>query len=35
VAISRALNLNSRLVIMDEPTAALAVAETRKGVDFH
>ena len=30
VAISRALNLNARLVIMDEPTAALAVAETRK-----
>jgi ABC-type sugar transport system ATPase subunit len=29
VAISRALNLNARLVIMDEPTAALAVAETR------
>ena len=30
VAISRALNLNARLVIMDEPTAALAVTETRK-----
>ena len=30
VAISRALNLNALLVIMDEPTAALAVAETRK-----
>jgi ABC-type sugar transport system ATPase subunit len=30
VAISRALNLNARLVIMDEPTAALAVAETHK-----
>ena len=30
VAISRALNLNAHLVIMDEPTAALAVAETRK-----
>ena len=30
VAISRALNLNARLVIMDEPTAALAVAEARK-----
>ena len=30
VAISRALSLNARLVIMDEPTAALAVAETRK-----
>jgi len=30
VAICRALNINARLVIMDEPTAALAVAETRK-----
>lgn len=30
VAICRALNMNARLVIMDEPTAALAVAETRK-----
>jgi ABC-type sugar transport system ATPase subunit len=30
VAICRALNLNAKLVIMDEPTAALAVAETRK-----
>jgi ABC-type sugar transport system ATPase subunit len=30
VAICRALNLMARLVIMDEPTAALAVAETRK-----
>ena len=30
VAICRALNLEARLVIMDEPTAALAVAETRK-----
>lgn len=30
VAICRALNLNAQLVIMDEPTAALAVAETRK-----
>ena len=30
VAICRALNLSARLVIMDEPTAALAVAETRK-----
>jgi ABC-type sugar transport system ATPase subunit len=30
VAICRALNVNARLVIMDEPTAALAVAETRK-----
>lgn len=30
VAIARALNLQAQLVIMDEPTAALAVAETRK-----
>ena len=30
VAICRALNLDAKLVIMDEPTAALAVAETRK-----
>ena len=30
VAICRALNLEARLIIMDEPTAALAVAETRK-----
>jgi ABC-type sugar transport system ATPase subunit len=30
VAIARALELDARLVIMDEPTAALAVAETRK-----
>jgi ABC-type sugar transport system ATPase subunit len=30
VAISRALNLAADLVIMDEPTAALAVGETRK-----
>ncbi|HTW26236.1 MAG TPA: ATP-binding cassette domain-containing protein [Acetobacteraceae bacterium] len=30
VAISRALNLAAELVIMDEPTAALAVGETRK-----
>lgn len=30
VAICRALNLQARLVIMDEPTAALAVGETRK-----
>lgn len=30
VAICRALDADARLVIMDEPTAALAVAETRK-----
>ncbi|SNB71466.1 monosaccharide ABC transporter ATP-binding protein, CUT2 family [Arboricoccus pini] len=30
VAIARALDQGGRLVIMDEPTAALAVAETRK-----
>lgn len=34
VAISRALNLSADLVIMDEPTAALAVAETRKVLDL-
>lgn len=34
VAICRALNLNARLVIMDEPTAALAVAETRKVLEL-
>ena len=34
VAISRALNLDAQLVIMDEPTAALAVAETRKVLDL-
>ncbi len=34
VAICRALNLNAKLVIMDEPTAALAVAETRKVLEL-
>ena len=34
VAICRALNLDARLVMMDEPTAALAVAETRKVLDL-
>jgi ABC-type sugar transport system ATPase subunit len=30
VAIARALHWNARLVIMDEPTAALGVAESRE-----
>jgi ABC-type sugar transport system ATPase subunit len=30
VAIARAIDLETKLVIMDEPTAALAVVETRK-----
>jgi len=34
VAIARALNMNAKLVIMDEPTAALAVAETRKVLEL-
>jgi len=34
VAISRALNLGAKIVIMDEPTAALGVAETKKVLDF-
>jgi ABC-type sugar transport system ATPase subunit len=34
VAIARALNLEAKLIIMDEPTAALAVAETRKVLDL-
>jgi len=34
VAISRALNLGSEIIIMDEPTAALGVAETRRVLDF-
>ncbi len=34
VAICRAVNLDARLIIMDEPTAALAVAETRKVLDL-
>ncbi len=34
VAIARALNMDARLIIMDEPTAALAVAEVRKVLDF-
>jgi ABC-type sugar transport system ATPase subunit len=34
VAIARALNMDAELIIMDEPTAALAVAEARKVLDF-
>lgn len=34
VAIARALNMDARLIIMDEPTAALAVAEVRKVLEF-
>ena len=34
VAIARALNMDARLIIMDEPTAALAVAEVRKVLSF-
>lgn len=34
VAICRALNMDAKLVIMDEPTAALAVAETRKVLEL-
>lgn len=34
VAIARALNLDADLIVMDEPTAALAVAEVRKVLDF-
>lgn len=34
VAIARALDGNAGIVVMDEPTAALAVAEVRKVLDF-
>ena len=34
VAIARALRWNARLVIMDEPTAALGVAESRQVLDL-
>ena len=34
IAIARALNWTQILIIMDEPTAALAVAEVRKVLDF-
>ena len=34
IAIARALNMDARLIIMDEPTAALAVAEVLKVLEF-
>ena len=34
VAISRAVYFEAQIIIMDEPTAALGVAETRKVYDF-
>jgi simple sugar transport system ATP-binding protein len=34
VAIARALRWNARIVIMDEPTAALGVAESREVLDL-
>jgi ABC-type sugar transport system ATPase subunit len=34
VAIARALNIDADLIVMDEPTAALAVAEVRKVLGF-
>ena len=34
IAISRALNIDAALIVMDEPTAALAVAEVRKVLQF-
>lgn len=34
LAIARAMNLDAELIIMDEPTAALAVAEARKVLNF-
>lgn len=34
VAIARALNIDADLIVMDEPTAALAVAEARKVLGF-
>ena len=34
VAIARALNIDADLIVMDEPTAALAVAEVRKVLQF-
>ena len=34
LAIARAMNMDADLIIMDEPTAALAVAEARKVLNF-
>jgi len=34
IAIGRAMHFNSDLIILDEPTAALAVKEVRKVLDF-
>lgn len=34
VAIARALNIDAEIIVMDEPTAALAVAEVRKVLQF-
>ena len=34
VAIARALNIDAKIIVMDEPTAALAVAEVGKVLDF-
>jgi D-xylose transport system ATP-binding protein len=34
VAIAKAVNANCRIIIMDEPTAALGVAQTRKVLDL-
>jgi simple sugar transport system ATP-binding protein len=34
IAIGRAMHYNADLIIMDEPTAALGVAEVRKVIDF-
>ena len=34
VAIARALNIDADVIVMDEPTAALAVAEVRKVLEF-
>lgn len=34
VAIARALNIEADVIVMDEPTAALAVAEVRKVIEF-